>query len=132
MNDRLKDWTIHFLEHKNIFFKNLKGIEDTEQGFIAHFNDKDEEYIIQDNLYLADIPKDRPICYVTLNNQKNFTKLLSEWKILISFPKVKIVFVEKISNGKHWTIHPHMHDKISDKGSLKSGLKSLYDGAKND
>lgn len=132
MNNRLKDWAIHFLKHKNIFLKNLNKIEESEFGFIAHFKTKVEWYIIQDNLDFENLSKENNVCYVTLNNQKNFTKLLSEWKILIAYPNVRIIFVEKISNGKHWIVNPHMHDKISDKTSLKSGLKSLYDGAKND
>ena len=132
MNDRLKDWAIHFIKHKDIFLHNLNSIEDTETGFIAEFKTKKEEYIIQDNLEFTDIPKDESVCFVTLNNQKNFAKLIAEWKIIIAFPKLKIIFVEKISNGKHWIISPSLHDKVSDKASLKSGLKSLYDAAKND
>jgi hypothetical protein len=132
MNERLKDWAIHFLKHKDIFLKNLDGIDENEDGFLAHFKTKDERYLIQDNLDFENMPKESNVCYVTLNNQKNFTKLLTEWKILVAYPNVRIIFVEKISNGKHWIINPHMHDKISDRTSLKSGLKSLYDGAKND
>lgn len=132
MSDRLKDWAIHFLKHKDIFQKNLKEIKEDESGFIAEFNSKTEKYVIQDNLEFENIPKEEYTCYVTLNTQKNFAKLLSEWRILISFPKLKIIFVEKISNGKHWIISPYLHDKISDKASLKTGLKSLYEAAKGD
>ena len=132
MNQRLRDWAENFLRHRDLFKKNLKDIKETNDGFIAHFKTKDEKYIIQENLELDDIPKDENICYVTMNNQKNFTKLLTDWKILVSFKNLRIIFVEKISTGKHWVVNPHIHDKISEKASLKSGLKSLYDNAKND
>ncbi len=132
MTSRLKEWAIGHLRHKDIFHKKLKDIEDTESGFIAHFKDKDEHYIIQETLDFNDIPKDNHVSFVTLNTQKNFSKLLSEWKILISFPNLRIIFVEKISNGRHWTVSPYIHDKISDKSSLKSGLKTLFDNAKNE
>ena len=132
MNERLKNWAIDYIKHRDVFLRNLVKIEDNEIGFDAIFKSKKEKYIIQENLELNDIPKDSSVCYVTLNNQKNFAKLLTEWKILISFEKLKIIFVEKISNGKHWIIAPYLHDKISDKSSLKAGLKSLYDASKND
>ncbi|MFW5852512.1 MAG: hypothetical protein ACOCUR_00620 [Nanoarchaeota archaeon] len=132
MSDRLKEWIVHHLKHKNIFLNNLKDIVEDERGFVANFKDKSEIYIVQENLELEQIPKDEHVCYVTLNTSKNFSKLLAEWKILISFTKLKIIFVERISNGKHWTISPYIHDKISDRSSLKAGLKSLYENAKND
>ncbi len=131
MNDRLKEWAKEFIKHRDMFQKKLKEIKDTDTGFVAHSKDKDERFIVQETLDFDGIPKDENVCYVTMNNQKNFNKLLAEWKILVSFKGLKIIFVEKISTGKHWIVNPHIHDKISEKSSLKSGLKSLYDNVKN-
>ncbi|MFP4118311.1 MAG: hypothetical protein ACLFTR_05310 [Candidatus Woesearchaeota archaeon] len=130
MNERLRDWAVGFLKHKDTFRNNLKDIENTENGFIAHFKDKDERYIIQENLDFENIPKNENVCFVTLNNQKNFNKLLAEWKIIVMFKHLTIIFVEKIADGKHWVVNPHIHDRISDKSSLKPGLKSLFESAK--
>ena len=131
--NRLKDWALHFVKHRDLFLKNLTDIEEYDDSFIANFKTKAERYIVRENLKIEDnLSKDESIVIVTLNNARNFQVLISEWKVLISFPKLKVIFVEKISNGKHWIIHPYMHDKISDKASLKQGLKALYDNAKND
>ncbi len=131
MNTRLHDWAVGFIKHKDLFHKKIESIEDDERGFLVRFKDKDEYYIIQENLDFDDIPKDLDVCFVTLNNQKNFNRLLSEWKILVSFKNLRIIFVEKIADGKHWIVNPYIHDRISDKSSLKSGLKTLFENAKN-
>jgi hypothetical protein len=131
MNERLQDWTQHHIEHRDIFLKKLVGFEETDFGFITHFKDKDVEYIISDTLNFDILEKEKEQCFVTVNNSKNFNTMTSEWKILIAYPKLKIIFVEKISTGEHWQISPYMHDKIADKKTLKSGLKSLFDSAKN-
>ena len=132
MNERLCKWAKDFIRHRDLFHRKLESIEDNENGFIAYYKNKKEIYIIEDILDFENIPKDADVCFVTLNNHKNFNKLLTEWKIIISFSNLKIIFVEKIASGKHWIINPYIHDRISDKSSLKSGLKTLFDNAKND
>ncbi len=131
MNARLKSWIQHHIKHRDVFFKKLVSFEDTEYGFIGHFKDKDVQYIILDSLQFDSLKKDVEQQYITINNSKNFNTLLSEWKILIAYPKLKIIFVDKISTGEHWQIAPFIHDKIADKKTLKTGLKSLYESVKN-
>ena len=131
MNKRLQEWTQYHIKHRDVFFKKLNGFEELNSGFIAHFKDKDVQYIIQDSLDFDELKKEQEQCFVTINNSKNFNSLLSEWEILISCEKLKIIFVDKISTGEHWQIAPFMHNKIADKKTLKAGLKSLFESAKH-
>lgn len=131
MNDRLRSWTKHHLNHRNIFLKNLKNIEDSAKGFNAELTNKSEEYIIIDNLEFENLDKEKNTSIVCMNTNKNFQKLLSEWKIIVAYENLRIIFIEKINSNKYWQIKPFHHDKIADKKTFKAGLKSLFDSAKN-
>ena len=56
----------------------------------------------------------------------NIGFVVSNWEKLTSFKFLNIHFVNPFSNSdKVWTISPYIHEKVCDKLSLESGLKSM-------
>ena len=65
---------------------------------------------------------------VVLNTNNNFQMLIDNWKELIRFNFLTLYFVNPFSKlDKKWVINPHVHSKICDDNSLKTGLKSMFD-----
>lgn len=64
---------------------------------------------------------------VVLNTNNNFLMLVDNWKELIRFSFLTFYFVNPFSRlDEKWVINPHVHSKICDDNSLKTGLKSMF------
>jgi hypothetical protein len=65
---------------------------------------------------------------VMLNTTNNFQILVDNWDKLIKFISLTLYFVNPFSKlDKKWVINPHVHHKICDENSLKTGLKSMFE-----
>ncbi len=132
----LKGWTKGFLKHKDIIKKEILDIEENKEGFDLTINTKDgkrKHYIILPlaeniNRIIEKLDDDDFFGVVMLNTKDNLKVILSNWETISRFKKLCLFFVNPFSETeKKWMIFPYTHSKISDKESLESGLKSLFD-----
>ncbi len=130
----LTDWMVDYINGRDAILKNLKKIEKNQEGFELKisYEDKDEYVMIEpfignfDDVF-SRIDSSKSISIVLFNANENFDVIIENWKRLIDFEKLTIYFVNMFSETeKKWIIRPHLHNKIADDSSLKSGLKSMF------
>lgn len=131
----LVEWTANFVKNKDVIARKIENIEKNKDGFDLYvkFKDKEQFFIISpsiDNLDLI-IPKlknDLHFCIVALNSSENLDSLIKNWRRLIEFKFLSVIFVNPFSQlDKKWMIFPYTHHKICDESSLKTGLKSMFE-----
>ena len=144
----LLDWTINFIKNKDIISKKIEKIENGKDGFDLHvkYKDREQYFIIAANIADIDpIIKKIVSCervrneahshstnsyfsIVTINSKENFDIVIKSWDRLIGFKFLNIIFVNPFSGmDKKWIVFPHIHHKICDESSLKTGLKSMFE-----
>ena len=131
----LVEWTASFVKNKDVIARKIENIEKNKDGFDLYvkFKDKEQFFIISPSINNLDliIPKlksDSHFCIVTLNSSENLDSLIKNWRRLIEFKFLSVVFVNPFSQlDKKWIIYPHTHHKICDESSLKTGLKSIFE-----
>jgi len=131
INSFIVDWAVRFFENNDTIKGEIIKIEKDKVGFdfIINYKDKIKYFIVSltlDDSFLNKIKKEGYYGIFTLNNTINMSFVVSNWKRLVDFKFLNIYFVNPFSDSdKVWTICPYIHDKICDKTSLESGLKSL-------
>lgn len=133
MLDELKEWTVHYLRNKDVLTKNIEKIEENKEGWDLIIKQKSGDRYCLIMPEIKDIDKviekldSLNVLLVVLNTKKNLDAVINSWKSLVDHPKFCIMFVNPDSElEKKWIIYPHTHHKITEKGSLKKGLKSLF------
>ena len=130
----LVDWTVNFIKNKDVVLDSIIKIEESKDGFDLKviYNDKEVFFIAEpfikdiDNI-ISRIDKDMHVNIVLFNSLDNFNIIADNWKRFVDFDKLTIYFVNMFSNTeKKWIIRPYVHNRISDKKSLKTGLKSMF------
>ncbi|HLC60445.1 MAG TPA: hypothetical protein VJJ52_03370 [Candidatus Nanoarchaeia archaeon] len=131
----LIEWTASFVKNKDVIAKKIENIEKNKDAFDLYvkFKDKEQFFIISPSINNLDsiIPKlknDSHFCIVALNSSENLECLIKNWRKLIDFKFLSIIFVNPFSQlDKKWIIYPYTHHRICDESSLKTGLKSMFD-----
>ena len=129
VNSYLIDWSVRFLKNRDMMKGEIVKIEKKENGFVINYKDKTKYYIIVpilDTDILNKIKDDNHYGIFTLNNMGNLGFVVSNWEKLVEFKFLNIYFMNPFSNSdKVWAISPYIHEKVCDKMSLESGLKSM-------
>ncbi len=131
----LVDWAISFIKNRDIVSKKIEKIENGKGGFdlYAKYKHKEQYFIITPKIIGIDelihrIDSKLSISIVTLNSKENFDVIVKNWRRLIDFKFLNVIFVNPFSNlDKRWIIYPYTHHRVSDESSLKTGLKSMFD-----
>lgn len=129
--NELKEWLILFIQHKDIFQKKIVKIEEKEGVVVVEYKDYLHYFAILPNItniIFLDSYKDKHISIIAYNTKDNLNTLISEWPKLAEFSMLSVYFVNPYSNtDKKWIIYPFTHHRISEKGSLKLGLQTLFE-----
>ena len=125
----LTEWTIAYIDNLNAFRHDLisKSIKKREieceyklKGTCIYLIESDfNESILHET-------KTGNIVLVGDNTKQNLAFVINNWQELIKNPKLKIIFANTTLNLQ-WSILPCTHNMISDPGSLKLGLKTLFE-----
>jgi len=117
--------------------KGISGVPEKPKVFLRTYESsirKKEQYFIVmpfiNNIddVLTKIKEDMHFGMVTFNTKENFNVVIDNWKKLINFKHLSIYFVNPFSQlDKKWIIYPYTHSKICDEGSLKLGLKTMFE-----
>lgn len=135
----LKNWITEYMKHKDIFLKSIVSIkpkEDGNRGIIIEYKTKKmdiliEPYLSQNEKIFENVKKSNElfdsVSLVVLNTKENLNKILEAWEKLSQLAKLSIYFVNPDSNSdKRWIICPYTHSRITERSSLKTGLKSIF------
>ena len=149
VNSFLVDWSIRFLENKDVIRKEIINIEKDKCNFTIRYKDKIGRFFVEPVLgddifnilknskgisgppkiakrFSSEIKNEDYIGFITLNNMANIKFVLSNWAKLIKFEFLSIYFINPFSTSdKVWIIRPYIHDRICDKASLELGLRSM-------
>ncbi len=121
MNSRnyISIWTERYVQYKNAL---IRGIVENKNGRIElKTKDKTTSYIPTESL--GDSPENCTI--ITYNTKQNFERLIKNWDMLVE-KKATVIFINPLSKlDDKWIVAPHIHQKISEKASLKRGLKTM-------
>lgn len=131
----LLEWAITFVRNKDIVNKKIISVENGKDGFDLYvkYKDKEQYFIIMP--VIADIDSiiqklsnNAHFSIVTLNSKENLDVIIKNWKKLVDFKFLSIIFTNPFSQlDKKWIVFPHTHDKICEASSLEAGLKSMFD-----
>ncbi|MBI3034234.1 hypothetical protein HYY72_03665 [Candidatus Woesearchaeota archaeon] len=122
----LSRWTYNYIKYKDAILKRIISIERKESGFLAVYKDRRVSYEIMASLKdFSNAANESTI--VTFNTIENFHLMLNEWKKLVE-KKLTIVLINPLSKlDEKWTVATHVHDSVCDKGSIKRGLKTMFE-----
>ena len=131
----LLEWAITFIRNKDIVSKKIEKIENAKDGFdfYVKYKDKEQYFIIAPNIkeigpIIQKLNNDAHFCIVTLNSRENLNIIIKNWKKLVDFKFLSIIFTNPFSTlDKKWIIFPHTHNKICESSSLEAGLKSMFE-----
>jgi len=126
ITQEMREWLKHYLRSRDVFAKNIKEIIDKGDDIIVKYKDKERIFIV-----FSEIPEDflleNHTSLVLFNTKKNFDWLLSKWNKISSYEDLNTYFINPLSvTEKRWIVYPHSHNKITEKTSLKPGLKALF------
>ncbi len=131
----LAEWTIDYIKNKDIFIKKVESIEKNKDGFdiVVKYKDKVSYFIVKPSV--EDIEevtgkKDKEGHYtlVMLNNKENLHFIIRNWKRLVDFKNLCIIFVNPFSQlDKKWLVFPYIHNRICDDSSLERGFKAMFE-----
>ncbi|MBN2112420.1 hypothetical protein JW707_04970 [Candidatus Woesearchaeota archaeon] len=129
----LKEWTVNYIKNKDVLTKAIASIEEEKDGWDLVIKTKTgDKYciiapVIKDINQIIGKLNDNFVTLVVLNKKENLDIITENWSRLVCFPKLSVMFVNPNSElEKRWIIYPYTHDKITEKPSLKKGLKSLF------
>ena len=118
----LREWTVLYVKHKDIFARKLQKVEEKPDKLIFHFKDHSMHAYAMESLELPSA-LDGKTLITTLNTKKNMDMLQKNWEAFSKHAHLTMVFVNPAKNEK-WFIIPHTHAMIADP-DVALGLKSL-------
>ncbi len=126
----IRDWLINFVKNRASFYEEQYFIESTDFGVILKKESGVKKFIIKNSLDDAIFDKikgdDSELAFVCLNKKVDVDWLINNWDKLITHSNVSFIFANPETNEK-WIIFPKVHDTITEKSALKTGLYSLFE-----
>ena len=130
--ETLKTWYLFYIKNRDLMLRRIENIVDKEDFILIRNKDKTQETaIVADNItsystMLNKLSENEKITIVTLNKREHIKTLIDEWSKICSYKGLTIMFVNPDSQTeKKWIIKPHIHERITEKASLKSGINSI-------
>ena len=133
--DFLAEWALSFIKNKDAILKKIVSIEKGKDGFdfLVKYKDREQFVIVMPSLSelgaaIKKLDNNSHFTIIALNSKENFRLLIQNWKTLVGFKSLSVIFANPFSSlDKKWIIFPHTHDKICDESSLELGIKSMFD-----
>lgn len=127
------EWTRNYIQAKDAVLQNILKIQTENNGLAVTFKNRKEFLYVQPILPDEDkiralLDKNPYLTIVVINSQENLGTLIENWKRLIDYQQLSIIFINPFSSlDNKWSINPYIHNKICDNASLKTGLKSMFE-----
>lgn len=129
----LSDWFVRFLKNRDLYFKKIKNIEQREDLVIVEEKTKTVEYKLvpfTEDLkkLVGELNSDEHNGIVMYNNEGNFKAFMATWPQLVKVKNLIVYFINPFSKTeKKWMVYPMTHHRISEKESLKTGLRTMFE-----
>lgn len=123
----LIEWAKHYIKFKDCMKKNIVEMNVLEHDILVKEKQQDVHYYVHQDLATS-ISKLEPegkqtiICH---NTKANFDTLVKDWKNLITHKQLTIIFAHPSSN-ETWSVHPKIHQGITEEKHLKESLLTLF------
>ena len=127
-NQSLKEWIVQYRKHRDLVFRKIANIAGEDPILITNKDNTQEQIYIREscNTFTEFNKETLPTTAVVLNTDANIRTMLKEWDTIAANMQLTIMFVNPSSQGeKRWVIRPHIHDCISERTALKTGIASI-------
>jgi hypothetical protein len=122
----LKEWTKAYVKYKDLIPRKIESVEEIKEGLsIKYKTGEATTYICTESLEslkTGDTGNKKVVC---LNTRKNLDWLVRNWDAVKGQGQV-FIFVN-LDKAESWAINPYLHSNVTEKKSLKQGLKALFD-----
>ena len=122
----LKEWTKTYIKYKDMIPRIIDKVDETENSIVVSEKTGEKiSYLCIENMEALpadNISTERIVC---LNTKKNLDWLLNNWDS-VKDKKTVFIFVN-LEKAESWAINPLLHNTITEKKSLKQGLKALFE-----
>ena len=123
----LVEWANHFINNLNHFKRDLISKSTEGDEIKCVYKEKGEViYIVCPDIdeKVIERAKAGSCVIVCLNSKENLEFAVKKWGALIKNRALKIVFANPALNLQ-WSLLPYTHELISDRATLKEGLRSI-------
>jgi hypothetical protein len=128
----LTDWITHFLKNRNMIFKSIESMEPHPEYELHVRHKTKDQYVLAAGTFTAEVLKrltpEKHLLLVGFHTESNLQFIVENWKRLAELPNLTIYTVNPLSEpDKKWVICPHVHQRICDSSSLKTGLRAMFE-----
>lgn len=126
MSMNLQEWTEAYIKYKDSVFKRIKNVEKVETGLKVENKDGSiTKYICTYDLKNVDASKLSDERISCTNTKSNLAWVITNWNAL---KDTKVIFhFVNLNKADSWSLNPTIHHSITEKGTLKQGLVSLFE-----
>ncbi len=123
----LLDWTLRYIKYKDAVKRSILKITEKSKNEIQVKEKSGKEllYVCFNEMDSVDISKFSDEKIVCLNTKENIDWLIKKWGDVVK-TKVTFIFVNP-ERSASWAINPALHNAITDKSALKTGIYTLFD-----
>ena len=129
----LKEWALNYVKNKDLLVRQIEKIEENKEGWDIVVTTKSGEkfYLvipkIDDFKKIMEKVKGHHLTIVVFNTKENLDAVMENWGKVKDHEHLAIMFVNPDSQlDKKWVVFPYTHHKVTEKASLKRGLKTLF------
>lgn len=130
--ETLKQWYLFYIKNRDLMLKKIRNVEQKEDIITIHNKEGTKESsIVASNptsftALLSQFNETDKISIITLNKKDIINLLIKEWKDIVNYTALTMMFVNPDSEqDKKWIIKPHFHHRFTDPSALKSGIMSI-------
>lgn len=126
-HETLLNWARAYIKYKDSVNRRISEMnveESSNKILIKNKNGSEETYFCIDYLEgsSTNIKDEKVVC---LNTKQNLDWLIKNWDSLKQSRNI-FIFVN-LAVSESWSVHPSMHDIVTEKSALKPGLLSLFE-----
>jgi len=122
-----------YVKNKDLLVKQIEKIEQDKDGWDIVVTTKSglKFYLvvpkIEDFGKIVERIDSHNLTIVVFNTKENLDIVIENWSKIKDHEHLAIMFVNPNSElDKKWVVFPYTHHKVTEKASLKKGLKSLF------
>jgi len=121
------EWTLRYIKYKDAVKKSISEIEEknSNEVIVKEKLGKEITYLCFNEMEEVDIHNYSDQKIVCLNTKENIDWLIKNWEDIIK-TKVTFIFVNP-ERAASWAVNPALHNAITDKSALKTGIYTLFE-----
>ncbi|MFT4304287.1 MAG: hypothetical protein ACMXYG_07005 [Candidatus Woesearchaeota archaeon] len=132
MTENLRQWYLFYRKNRDLMLRKIENLEEKENIIIINNKDGTKEICIVEEIsssysqILKKYNKTDRLFIITLNKKSNIELMIKEWDDIIEYSGLTMMFVNpNITNDNKWILKPAVHNKITEREVLKTGIYSL-------